>query len=136
MKSIYEERPWLKFYPPGVPADIPIPTKSLIEAFDEATEKWKDRHALIFYGKKITYGELRDKVDRFAAALSDLGVKKGDRVAVLMLNCPEHVIAYYGVVKVGGVFVSISPVYVSSEIKYQLEDSGAETTARLGPFAQ
>ena len=127
MKSIYEERPWLKFYPPGVPADIPIPTKSLIEAFDEATEKWKDRHALIFYGKKITYGELRDKVDRFAAALSDLGVKKGDRVAVLMLNCPEHVIAYYGVVKVGGVFVSISPVYVSSEIKYQLEDSGAET---------
>lgn len=126
MKSVYEERPWLKLYPSNVPADVDVEIKSFIEAFDEVTERREKRNAIIFYGKKITYGELREKVDRFATALADLGVKKGDRVALLMLNCPEHVIAYYGVIKAGGIIVSISPVYVSAEIKYQLEDSGCE----------
>ena len=101
--------------------------KSVNEAFDEATEKWKDRTAIIFYGKKITYQELREKVDRFATALSHLGIKKGDRVALLLLNSPEFIIAFFGVIKVGAIVTPISPVYVSSEIKHQLEDSGAET---------
>lgn len=126
-KSVYEERPWLKFYPNGVPTDVEIPKKSLVQAFDEATERWKDKTALIFYGKKIKYEELREKVDRFANALSNLGVKKGDVVAFLLLNSPEHIIAFYGALKVGAIVSAISPVYVFSEIKHQLEDSGAET---------
>lgn len=126
MKSVYEERPWLKFYPPNIPADVEIPMKSVVEAFNETTEKWKNKTAIMFYGKKITFGELREKVDKFATALHQLGIKKGDRVAFLMLNCPEHIIAYYGVIKVGGIIMSISPVYVPSEITYQLKDSGAE----------
>lgn len=126
-KSVYEESPWLKLYPKEVPADVEIPKKSLIQAFDEATERWKDRVAIIFYGNKITYGELRGKVDRFANALSNLGVKKGDVIAILLLNSPEHIITYYGIVKLGAIVTPISPVYVSSEIKHQLEDSGAET---------
>lgn len=125
-KSVYEERPWLKFYMEGVPANVEIPEKSLIQAFDEATKRWKDRTAIIFYGKKISYGELREKVDRFANALSNLGVKKGDMVAILLLNSPEHFIAFYGTIKLGAIVTPVSPVYVSSEIKHQLEDSGAE----------
>jgi len=126
MKSIYEQRPWLKVYPPDVPADTDIPVKSLIQAFEEVAARRKNKDAIIFYGRKITYGELKDKIDRFATALADLGLKKGDRVGLLMLNSPEHIMAYYGVIKAGGIVVSISPVYVSSEIKYQIEDSGAE----------
>jgi long-chain acyl-CoA synthetase len=91
------------------------------------TEKWKDKTAVIFYGGKINYRQLREKVDRFATALADLGIKKGDRVALLLLNCPEHIIAFYGVIKIGAIVTPISPVYVSPEIKHQLEDSGAET---------
>lgn len=125
--NIYEERPWLKLYPADVPADIEIPVKSVVEAFNESTEKWADRTAVIFYGKKISYKDLRDKVDRFARALSDLGVKKGDTVALLLLNSPEHIIAFYAVVKLGAVVSAISPVYVSDEIKHQLVDGGAET---------
>ncbi len=124
-KAKYEARPWLKFYRKEVPPDVQIPEKSAVETFDEATDKWKDRTALIFYGRKISYSELRDHVDKFATALHDLGVKKGDRVALLLLNSPQFIIAYFGALKAGATLTAISPVYVSPEIKHQLEDSGA-----------
>jgi len=127
MTSVYEERPWLKFYPKEVPRDIQVPDDiSVNDMFDKATEKWKKKSALLFYGNKISYKELREKVDRFATALSYLGVKKGDRVAFLLLNSPEYIIAFFAVLKLGAIVTSISPVYVSSEIRHQLEDSGAE----------
>jgi len=124
-KTIYESRPWLKFYLPEVPPDIKMADKSAVETFDDATDKWKDRTAIIFYGRKMSYRELRDHVDRFATALQDLGVKKGDRVALLLLNSPQFVIAYFGALKAGAVLTAISPFYVSPEIKHQIEDSGA-----------
>ncbi|RJR16774.1 MAG: AMP-dependent synthetase [Desulfobacteraceae bacterium] len=125
--SVYEKRPWLGFYPKDVPADIEVPRKSVVQAFNDSTEKWRDRTAIIFYGARITYGDLREKVDRFATALSGLGIKKGDVVAFLMLNSPEHIIAFYATIKLGAIVTPVSPVYVSSEIKHQLKDSGAET---------
>ena len=124
-KAKYEARPWLKFYLKEVPANVKIPEKSAVDTFDEATDKWKDRTAVVFYGRKISYRELRDHVDRFAAAMQDLGVKKGDRVALLLLNSPQFIIAYFGALKAGAVLTAISPVYVSPEIKHQIEDSGA-----------
>jgi long-chain acyl-CoA synthetase len=124
-KAAYESRPWLKFYLPEVSADIEMTDKSAVDTFDEATEKWKDRTAIVFYGRKMSYGELRDHVDRFATALHDLGVKKGDRVALLLLNSPQFIIAYFGALKAGAVLTAISPFYVSPEIKHQIEDSGA-----------
>jgi long-chain acyl-CoA synthetase len=126
-KDKYTERPWLKFYLKDVPPDVDVPEKSVVETFDEATDKWKDKTALIFYGRKLSYRELRDHVDRFATALHDLGVKKGDRVALLLLNSPQFIIAYFGALKVGATLTPISPVYVSPEIKHQIEDSGART---------
>jgi long-chain acyl-CoA synthetase len=127
MGSIYEERPWLVHYGPSSRAAFDLPTdKSVIDLFYEATEKWKNNTALIFYGNKISYKELREKVDRLATALAALGIKKGDTVGFLMLNSPEFVIASYAVARIGAVQTPISPVYVSSEIKHQVLDSGAE----------
>jgi long-chain acyl-CoA synthetase len=125
-KAKYESRPWLKFYLKEVPADIKIPEKSAVETFDEATDKWKDRTAVVFYGRKISYSELRDHVDRFATAMQDMGIKKGDRVALLLLNSPQFIIAYFGALKAGAILTAISPVYVSPEIKHQIEDSGTK----------
>ena len=125
-KAQYEEKPWLKWYPEGVPAEVDIPERSVPEVFDEAVEKWGNRTSLIFYGKKINYRELKDQVDRFATALCDLGVKKGDKVALYLLNCPQFVIAYLGALKAGAVVTPISPMYVSNEVKHQLEDSEAK----------
>jgi len=126
-KAKYEERPWLKFYLPEVPPDVDIPERSVVETFDEATDKWKNKTALIFYGRKISYRELREETDRFGTALCDLGVKKGDKVALLLLNSPQFIIAYFGALKAGATLTPISPVYVSPEIKHQIEDSGATT---------
>ncbi len=130
-KAIYESRPWLKWYMEGVPADIEIEEKSVVESFDEATERWKDKTALIFYGRKMSFRELRDHVDRFATALYDLGIRKGDTVALLLLNSPQFIIAYMGALKAGATVTAISPVYVSPEIKYQLEDSKARAIVCL-----
>ncbi len=126
MTSVYKERPWLKNYLPGVPHDVEIPEISVNALFDQIVEKYPNRTAIIFYGKKISYRELQDKIYRFANALGGFGIKKGDRVALLLLNTPEHVVAFYATLRIGAVVTAISPVYVSSEIKHQLEDSGAE----------
>lgn len=125
-KEIYLSKPWLSHYPKGVPAETEIPCQSIPEIFDELTEKYSRKAALVFYGKKITYGELRQLVDRFATALADLGVGKGDTVALHLLNCPQYVIAYFAALKVGAVVTPISPVYTSKEVKHQLMDSGAK----------
>jgi long-chain acyl-CoA synthetase len=124
-KAAYEAKPWLQWYLEGVPKDITVEEKSVVDTFNETTDKWKDKTAIVFYGRKMNYKELREQVDRFAAALHDMGIKKGDKVALLLLNSPQFIIAYMGALKAGATLTAISPVYVGSEIKYQLEDSGA-----------
>ena len=126
-KEAYMSKPWLKYYPEGVPEGVDVPDLTVPELFDQTADKYESKTALIFYGKKISYGKLRELVDRFATALADLGVAKGDTVALYLLNCPQYVIAYFGALKVGAKVTPISPVYTSHEIKHQLEDSDAET---------
>ncbi|TET37867.1 MAG: AMP-dependent synthetase [Dehalococcoidia bacterium] len=126
-KAKYNERPWLKFYPEGVPANIEIPERSLPEVFDEVTSKYSDKTAIIFYGNRISFKELRQDVDRFATALYELGIEKGDKVALYLLNSPQFIIAYFGALKAGATLTPISPVYTSVEVKHQLEDSEAKS---------
>jgi long-chain acyl-CoA synthetase len=124
-KGTYLSKPWLKHYPKGVPAEADIPETSVPALFDRAAEQYGNKVALIFYGKKIGYRALKDLVDRFATALADLGVRKGDTVALYLLNCPQYAIAYFAVLKLGAKVTPISPVYTSKEVKHQLEDSEA-----------
>ena len=126
-KAKYLERPWLQHYHESIPSDVAIPERTLNEVFDEAVKKYGNKTAFIFYGSKITYQQLKDYSDRFATALYDLGVRKGDRVALLLLTCPQFVASLFGALKIGAIITPISPVYVSVEVKYQLEDSGADT---------
>jgi long-chain acyl-CoA synthetase len=121
----YLTKPWLKFYEPGVPETVDPPPKSVPQAFDEATERAPGRPAVVFYGREITYRELRDATDGLACALVELGVRKGDRVALYLLNSPQFIIAYFAALKAGATVTPISPVYTSHEVRFQLEDSGA-----------
>lgn len=125
-KDFYLSRPWLTYYPEGVPADIDIPETSIPALFDQIAAKYKNRPALIFYGKKITYGELKELVDRTATALADFGVRKGDTVALHLLNCPQYVFSYFAALRLGARLTPVSPVYTSIEVKHQLEDSEAK----------
>jgi len=95
-------------------------------------KKYGNKTALIFYGNKISYAKLKELIDRFATALADLGVKKGDTVALYLLNCPQYVIAYFGALKIGAKITPVSPVYTSHEIKHQIQDSDAATRGLPG----
>jgi long-chain acyl-CoA synthetase len=121
----YLAKPWLAHYPKGVPATVEVPHKSVAQLFDEATARAPERPAVVFYGRSISYRELREASDRLACALADLGVKKGDRVALYLLNSPQFIIAYFAALKCGATVTPISPVYTSHEVRYQIEDSGA-----------
>ncbi len=126
-KDLYLSKPWLKHYHKDVPPTVEFSEKSLVDLFDETSQKYANQPAVIFYGNKITFKQLHDEVDRFATALSQLGVKKGDKVALYLLNSPQYIIAYFATLKVGATVTPISPVYTSSEVKHQLTDSGAQT---------
>src|SRR3989304_5603597 len=124
-KSAYLPRPWLAFYEQGVPANPEIPLRTVPQAFDEATERYAAQTALVFHGREISYGKLREETDRFALGLVKLGVKKADRVALYLLNSPQFIIAYFAVLKLGATPTPVSPVYTSHEVKFQLANSGA-----------
>ncbi len=126
-KEFYMSKPWLNHYREDVPHEVDVPETSVPDVFDEMANRYSSKVALIFYGKKIHYGKLKELTDRFAAALYDLGVSKGDTVALYLLNCPQYVIAYLGALKAGAKVTPISPVYTSKEVKHQLEDSEART---------
>jgi len=132
------ERPWLANYEEGVPANVDIPNYPITQNLINAAETYPDNTALIFgnvvepLGNRLmdatmSYRRLLELTYRFAAALQELGVEKGDRVAVHLPNCPQFVIAYYAALMVGGIVVPCNPAYVARELAHQLSDSGAET---------
>ena len=126
-KEIYASKPWLKYYPKGVPETVDVPDVSVPDLFNQVAETYGKKPALIFYGKEISYTKLKELIDRFATALADLGVKKGDTVALYLLNCPQYVIGYFAALRIGAKVTPISPVYTSHEIRHQLQDSDATT---------
>jgi long-chain acyl-CoA synthetase len=127
----YLKRPWTKWYAPGTPPDINIPETTIVDAIDEANKKWGDKIALIFYGKKLKNKEINEASLRFATALHNLGIKKGDVVAIYLPNCPQFVISYYGILRLGAIVTTVSPLYTPREIAYQLRDSGAKAIVCL-----
>ncbi|MHB8757202.1 MAG: long-chain-fatty-acid--CoA ligase [Bacillota bacterium] len=120
------ERPWFRHYPPGVHRTPEFPDVPVTQFLWDAAERFPDNVATVFYGVRTTYREVADYARRFAAALRGLGVEKGDRVAIMLPNCPHYLIAYYGSLHAGAVVVQINPMYVESELEGLLRDSGAK----------
>ena len=121
----YASRPWLAHYAPEVPAEITTPTEPLTSGLFNSAAQWPDRVATDFYGAQTTYAELEEQVLRGAEYLRTLGVQAGDRVAIILPNCPAHVVAFYAVLRLGAVVVEHNPLYTSAELAHQLADSGA-----------
>jgi long-chain acyl-CoA synthetase len=128
------EKPWLKNYEPQVPPTLEYPDRPLYTNLEESARKHPAATATIFLNSKLSYGQLNQLTDRFAAALQQLGVKKGDRVAIYMANCPQYVIGYYGALKAGAIVVTFNPLYSAREVGHQLKDSGAETILVMSRF--
>jgi long-chain acyl-CoA synthetase len=121
------EKPWFAFYPKQVPRSIDYPNITLSEALKQSAKNFPNNPAIIYFGRRISYRELDEMVDRFAAGLQDLGVKKGDRVGIQLPNIPQFVVAFYGALRAGAICVACSPLYKARELEHQLNDAGAET---------
>ncbi len=117
---------WQKNYDKGVPTTIEYPKAPLFHFLEDAARKYPDRACTIFKGAVVTYKEMNEISNRFAAALVDMGVKKGDRVGIFMPNSPQFVMAYYGILKAGGSVVATNPLYTPPEIEHQASDAGIE----------
>ncbi|MBF4551814.1 long-chain-fatty-acid--CoA ligase [Pseudoclavibacter sp. VKM Ac-2888] len=124
--QLNESRAWTAFYAPGTPKDIEVPTGSLPDMLAEIAERFPDKPAIEFFGAQTTFSELQDQVLRFAQGLRRIGVKRGDRVALIMPNAPQHVVAFYAVLRLGAVVVEHNPLYTRDELRTQFEDHGAE----------
>ncbi|MFX1500726.1 MAG: long-chain fatty acid--CoA ligase [Promethearchaeota archaeon] len=122
----YAAKPWLSHYDEGVPATINYPEINIFESLDNTAKEFGGRTAIWFLKNKISYKKLKDYTDRLATALADLGVKKGDVVAIMLPNFPQFIISYYGILKAGGIITAISVLYTEHELAYQLNDAGAE----------
>ena len=139
------EQPWLSFYEPGVARTLNYPDESLDTLMETAARTYPlnaATHFVLRYlagerftvGGRLTYRRLNELIDRFAASLAQLGVRKGDRVGVMLPNSPHFVIAFFGAMRLGAVVVNINPTYTSRELKHQLSDAGAETIVLLNLF--
>lgn len=130
------ERPWLRAYAPGVPADIEVPDAPLTALLDRAVERFGSQVALDFMGATTTYARLATDVGRVAEGLRRLGVGKGDRVALVLPNCPQHVVAFYAVLRLGAIVVEHNPLYTAPELAHQLADHGARVVICWEKVAQ
>ncbi|HEY0524763.1 MAG TPA: long-chain fatty acid--CoA ligase [Stellaceae bacterium] len=125
------ELPWLASYPSAARWDVSFPPERVDRLLDETVERFPDRPCVEFLGKRYSYREIGDYVARAAAGLQARGVTKGTRVGLFMPNCPYSVIAYYAILKTGGIVVSFNPLYAEAELRHQIRDSGVEIMMTL-----
>ncbi|MGE6379003.1 long-chain-fatty-acid--CoA ligase [Peribacillus muralis] len=121
------DKKWLSVYPDSISKEIKVPDFPMQKILQNACQSYPSNTAITFYNQKITYQELYFKSQAFASALQRKGVKKGDRVAIMLPNCPQYVIAYYGSLTAGAIITQVNPMLVERELQHILQDSGAET---------
>ena len=127
--------PWLAHYDAGVPPTLePYPQRTLLDYLADTVRTRPDHAVLIFKGRAMSCSELERSSDAFAAALADLGIKKGDRVALCLPNCPQFLVAQYGAWKIGAIICPFNPTYTEREMEDALNATGAETVVVLNRF--
>lgn len=119
-------RPWIASYADGVPADLDPVTGSLVDIVEASARDYPDATALQFFGRETSYRSLKDQIDRAAEGLRALGVGPGDPVAIVLPNCPQHIVAFYAILRLGAVVVEHNPLYTPRELRKQFEDHGAK----------
>jgi long-chain acyl-CoA synthetase len=136
--SVYAARPWLKHYDYWVRPHLNYPTRPLHEILSTTAAELPDAPATAFLGATLTFGEIKKRTDRLSAALQRLGIAQGDRVGIMLPNCPQYIIAAFAVLRLGAIVVNINPIYTARELLCVAEDSGSRlliTLDRLAPLA-
>lgn len=126
-----KQYPWQKNYPEGIEWDINITPLPLYSILDDAAAKYPDNPCIDFFGQKYTYSEIHEAANKMAAGLQKYGVKKGMKVGILLPNCPQFVISYYAILKVGAVVVNYNPLYTIHELSEQVKNSDTKLMVTL-----
>jgi long-chain acyl-CoA synthetase len=129
-----ESRPWLKYYDPQVPPHLTYPLIPLYSLLDETAAKHPTSPCTNFFGRRLTYQQIKGLSDRFAAGIRRMGIRKGDRVALLLPNSPQFIVAYYGLLKAGAAIVPLNPLSAERELEFYLTDSQAEVAITIPLF--
>lgn len=119
-------KPWQTIYPEQIPAVLSYEDKPLYSFLKESAEEFPGKTSIHFQGKELSYREVYESALKFAAYLKSIGLQKGERVAVMLPNCPQGVISFFGILMAGGVVVQTNPTYTERELEYQMKDSGAK----------
>ena len=134
-QSIYQQRPWLKHYDFWVPADINPPRQPLYQILQIASTSYFDKPAAAFLGAQWTFIEIKAQVDRLATALSKLGIGKGDRVGIMLPNCPQYLVSFFAIVRLGAIVANINPIYTPREVEMVAKDAGLRAVIVLDLMA-
>jgi long-chain acyl-CoA synthetase len=129
-----EFRPWFKYYDPQVPPHLTYPRIPLYSLLDETAVKYPTSPCTNFFGKRLTYQQIKELSDRFAASIRRMGIRKGDRVVLLLPNSPQFIVAYYGLLKAGAAVVPLNPLSAERELEFYLTDSEAEVAITIPLF--
>jgi len=122
--SPYAAKPWLKHYDFWVPAELNLPRQPLYQILQIAGSNFRDRPATAFLGAFLTFGEIKSQVDRLATSLSKLGIAKGDRVGIMLPNCPQYLVSFFAIVRLGAIVTNINPIYTPREVEMVAKDAG------------
>jgi long-chain acyl-CoA synthetase len=132
MRAMTEHQPWFASYPEGIAHTLePYPEMSAFGMLENAARRHPEATAIAWFGKKLSYSTVLAEVERCSAALAGLGVGKGDRVSLVMPNCPHYIVAYYATIRLGAIVVGNNPLYTKREMEHQLRDSGSEVVIVL-----
>lgn len=133
--SPYAAKPWLQHYDFWVPATANYPRRSLYQVLMIAAANYRDRPATQFLGAQLTYGDIRRQADRLAASLHAAGIRKGDRVGIMLPNCPQYIISFWALMRLSAVVVNFNPLYTAREVEHQAKDSGIRMMITLDSIA-
>ncbi|WHX99543.1 long-chain-fatty-acid--CoA ligase [Neobacillus sp. DY30] len=128
---MYDSKPWLQHYPGEIPAELEFRKEPVQQYLVDAAKSFPEKTAIHFMGKEMTYKELYDEALSFASYLQQIGISRGDRVAIMLANTPQAVISYFGILMAGGIVVQTNPLYTERELEYQMKDSGAKAIITL-----
>jgi long-chain acyl-CoA synthetase len=134
-ESPYAAKPWLKHYDYFVPTEVSFPQQSIYQSLNQSATQFGDRPATAFLGAQMSFGELKSHADKLAAALSKLGIGKGDRVGIMLPNCPQYIISFFAVVRLGAIVANVNPIYTAREVELVAADSGMRVMIVLDALA-
>ncbi len=134
-QSVYASKPWCKNYDYWVPAEVSFPTQPIYHILNVASVHYPDQPAVVFLGAKLTFKEVKQQADKLATALSMLGISKGDRVGVMLPNCPQYIVSFFAITRLGAIVTNINPIYTPREVELVAKDSGMRAIIVLDQLA-